>query len=754
METNKTILIVEYELIIANDILWALREMDYNVAGIATDNHEAFQLLDTKQINLILLDINITGNMDGIELATIIGKKYDLPVIFLTSQTEQSLIREAMEAKPYGYLYKPISHNEIKTTIEMALYKYEMEQKLKKSEALYKTIFDSTGTATLTLTSDLKIKMVNKKTLELAESSEEELLNQKDPIKFVSPKYRDMVISNFKKRIQGDKSIPEQYEFDFVTAKGNFRRVMLTGNYLEESGETILSLIDITEKVQAEKSFEHLFENIPDAVFISTANTHKILDVNYAAEKQTGYTKSELMAINISKDIAVPGQIINLDYTKMEDGETLRFHEQKIRKNGSLYWTEVVMTYVYQGDEKLILSVNRDITEELQREEEIRHSKEELQSLIENLKEIVWRSDIEGNITYISRTIFNSDTDIQQGDIEFIRKNIIGKNMLEFIFAPDKPMIEASLKELSKGKSICVDFRMLDTNNQIHWQRVNASRIRQQDATFGLLGTLRDITKEKQNEIALEKSEERYRLLAETAQDIIIIYNKNGLITYTNNSTEKILGYDPEYLLGKKIFRFVPNQYQQGIKEKIKSNITNIENQLFEIKLTARNKKEIDFEISSTVFTQEDGEKFVLIIGRDITNRKQIERRIKESEKKIRAYVENSPNAIFIYNSNMDIIEINKRACELLQYSRDELLQMELKDIDLHEQNGLHKQHTSDNNKLHSILRKKDGNEFPVEIFVSSFDSEDGEMTIASVIDITERRKRELELAYVIFLIH
>lgn len=750
MEANKTILIVEDELIIANDIALTLREMHYEVAGIASDSQEALDTLNKNSIDLVLLDISITGHISGIELAYMISENFNLPVVFLTSHSEQSMIREALEAKPYGYLYKPISNDEVRTTVEMAFYKYEMEQKLKKSEARYKNIFNSTGTATVLINSNSKVTMVNEKMVELAETTEEELLNTKSIFNYVSPEYMKIARKNHFGRLKGAGNVPEQYEFDFVTARGNVRRVLLTGQVIRESRETILSLIDITEKVQAERRFQHLFNNIPDAVFISRADDHKITDVNHAAVKQSGYSEKELHNIEITRELAAPGQNIQIDYNAMENGKSYRFREKKIRKDGKTYWTEVVMTYVYQGNQKFILAVNRDITEELKQSEELRQNKEELQSLIENLNEVVWRADLKGNITYASRSLYSTTINYDDTMYEHEDFSIAGMNVYDFVYEPDQPVFEERLQQMAAGHSVRVDFRMKTRNGKIRWIRVSGSRITNSDGNYELLGTLRDITRQKQNEIALEKSEERYRLLAETAQDIIIIHNIEGEISYANSATKKILGYNETEAIGKNVRDFIPQEFQFRFDDIIGSRDNNHkENLVYEMVLKTKSGEKLDVEISSTMFLQENEEKSFLIICRNITTRKEIEQKIRESEKQIRNYIDNSPNAIIIYDNDSNIIEVNKRACELLQYSKEEFRDLNFEKIDEHKISDQNPNfENEEGNRYFSFYRKKDGTLFPVEVFTSRFSVEGGFRAIAIVLDITERRKREMELDY------
>ncbi|MBN2282186.1 MAG: PAS domain S-box protein [Candidatus Marinimicrobia bacterium] len=746
---QKRILIVEDELIIANDLLLTLKDMGYEVAGIATNSRETLKYLNEGKVNLVLVSISISDQISGIEIAYIIGENYNLPVVFLTSHSEQSLIREALEAKPYGYLYKPVSNDDIRATLEMAFFKHEMEQELKRSEARYKNIFHSTGTATFIMDANARIIMANERMLELTEISEQELLDCDNIFQFVAPKYQDMVRNNYFARLSRDSNVPEQYEFDFISAKGNIKRVLLTGNLISESNEIVISLIDITDKIRAEQSFKHLFENLPDAIFLTCPDTHEILDANYAATKQTGYSKEELSHLSITKDMAVSDPHKNIDLEKMEKGETIRFIEQKIRKDGSRYWTEVMMNYVYQGGRKLTLSVNRDITDSLKKEALITSSKEKFQKLIENLSEVVWRADQKGNFIFASKSLGESARIFDEKvDIE-IYPRLIGENFFNISYEQDTDFLKLKYKKILQGKNESFDFRLLTREGEIRWINSSCARITLENGEPGVQGTFRDFTREKANEMALEDSEERYRLLAETAQDVILIIDISGTIIYTNNVVQEMLGYEKESVIGKNILDYVPLDHHKSNIERMQQRKTGISRNFFyETKLITADGRLVDFEVSSTMFNQKNNKKMILMIGRDITLRKSIEMRIRESEARQRAYIENSPNAIIVFDQNDTIIHVNKKACELLQYDHDELVSRKISEFDVNMQKGIATNPENDQFRTYSFYKKKDGTIFPVEVFTSNLNHEGGRQTIANIIDITERRKQEKELAY------
>ncbi len=749
MKKTKNILIVEDELIIANDISLTLTEMQYNITGIASTSEEALSILKSTPTDLVLLDINIEGNINGIEIAYFIYENFNLPVVFMTSHSEQSMIQEAFKAKPYGYLFKPITSDEVQTTVEMAFYKFEMESKLKKSEARYKSIFNSTGTATVIIDKNQKITMANDKMADLAECSKEDLYQIEDIFSVFAPEDRKLVQTNHHRRKKKSSKLPNQYEVGFISTKGNVKRVILTASFIKESQEMVVSLIDITDKVQAERSFKHLFENIPDAVFITSVETHRITDLNIAAEKQTGYSKKELIGRSISKKLSKTANNKFLNLSTMENGGTLRFQEEKIRKDGSHYWTEVVMTYVYQGNKKYILSVNRDITEKLKNQKELQRSKEKYQKLIENLNEVVWRSDLKGNITYTSRSLLSSTKHYDNSILQYKDMLITGHNIFDFVVPEDKHILKEKHDELITKGNARGDLRYFTQNNDIRWARVNASVINKSDGTKEIQGSLRDITKEKKNELALEKSEEKYRLLAETAQDIILMHDLNGIITYSNSVTAKLSGHPIEDIVGSNIKTMVPEKYHDYIQNNKKKRTTgNTNNFIYEIQMITKEGSVKDLEISSTVFFQDNGQKIFLIIGRDITKRKAIEIKIRESEAQQRAFMENTPNAIIVSDKNQKIVEINKRAIELLGYTREELLSLHITDIDETLENNLAKSSEKTKFKIFSNFKTKNNRIFPVEIFSNQFNIEGSPHVISSVIDITKRRKKEKELTY------
>lgn len=122
--TDRSILIVEDEVIIAMALEDSLRDFGYTIAGRATNGADAIRLAIEKEPDLALVDIRLDGEMDGIEAANRICRRLDIPVIFLTAYSDDTTLSRAIKTNPFGYLIKPIRPRELYTSIETAVYKH------------------------------------------------------------------------------------------------------------------------------------------------------------------------------------------------------------------------------------------------------------------------------------------------------------------------------------------------------------------------------------------------------------------------------------------------------------------------------------------------------------------------------------------------------------------------------------------------------------------------------------------------------
>ncbi|MCP4296641.1 MAG: response regulator [Proteobacteria bacterium] len=130
------ILIVEDEAIIAEDIRISLEDAGYQVRSVFAAGEDALEWMKSNEVDLVLMDIMLAGEIDGIETAARIRSLRDVPVIYLTSYTNEQVLNRAKITSPSGYIIKPFKNRELFATIEMAFYKHRTEKKIWEHHSL------------------------------------------------------------------------------------------------------------------------------------------------------------------------------------------------------------------------------------------------------------------------------------------------------------------------------------------------------------------------------------------------------------------------------------------------------------------------------------------------------------------------------------------------------------------------------------------------------------------------------------------
>ncbi len=141
------ILVVEDEYLVAADIEESLLSLGYDVQNTVASGPAAINEVAKRLPDLILMDIILKGDMTGIEAASLIGQKHDVPIIFLTANADVATIEKAKISLPYGYIIKPFSEKDLQTNIEIARYKFENDIKSRIEGDQFNTFFKSSTTA-------------------------------------------------------------------------------------------------------------------------------------------------------------------------------------------------------------------------------------------------------------------------------------------------------------------------------------------------------------------------------------------------------------------------------------------------------------------------------------------------------------------------------------------------------------------------------------------------------------------------------
>jgi signal transduction histidine kinase/DNA-binding NarL/FixJ family response regulator len=157
---DRTVLIVEDESIVALDLKQRLQTLGYEVVAVVASGEEAIEQVASTQPDLVLMDIKLKGQMDGVEAAEVIRTRFDLPVIFLTAYADKETLDRAKQTRPYGYLVKPFEDRDLRTTVEIALYKHWAEVAERNQRSFAAALSDTVAALTSTLDLDEVLEQI------------------------------------------------------------------------------------------------------------------------------------------------------------------------------------------------------------------------------------------------------------------------------------------------------------------------------------------------------------------------------------------------------------------------------------------------------------------------------------------------------------------------------------------------------------------------------------------------------------------
>ena len=250
------ILVVEDESIVALDIQDRLESLGYEVPITVASGEKAIEQAGVLRPDLVLMDIQLQGRMDGVEAADEIRRLFGIPVIYLTANADHPTVERAKVTEPFGYVIKPFEERELHTTIEVALYKHQAEHKLVESEERYRLLAELSPEAII-VQSDDKIVYANPAAANLFGASTVATLLGRSVADFIHVDHRQ----NFSARA---RHLRESQQSDlkaekFVTLDGQIRDVEVVMAAVTYDGKPATQILtrDITERRRAEEQLLH-----------------------------------------------------------------------------------------------------------------------------------------------------------------------------------------------------------------------------------------------------------------------------------------------------------------------------------------------------------------------------------------------------------------------------------------------------------------------------------------------------------------
>ncbi len=309
------ILIVEDEMLIAEDLACSLESLGFEITETATRGEQALRIVEELAPDLILMDIKLKGEIDGIEAAEQILSRFDIPIVYLTAYAEEDLFERAKRTAPYGYIGKPFGAMDLRNTIEVALHKHEADKRVKESEEKYRTLVETAPDGIVEIDAVGRIAAFNSAYCRMLQYDADELTGKS----ILDLAENDRVaesLGNYLESLVRDHPEPTPWFGRNVTKTGRTIDVQAAWNYKRNSQGNIIGFIavvtDITEPKKAEEALRkanrewaRTFDAVPDPIMILDTN-HRIVRANKAMAEGLGVTPQQ--AIGMTCYEAVHGE--------------------------------------------------------------------------------------------------------------------------------------------------------------------------------------------------------------------------------------------------------------------------------------------------------------------------------------------------------------------------------------------------------------------------------------------------------------
>jgi PAS domain S-box-containing protein len=688
--SNAQILVVEDELLVAKDIQNILTKLGYSVPAIAASGEDAIKKVIENQPDLVLMDIVLKGDLDGVNTAEQIRLKFDIPIIYLTAYADDKTLERAKITEPFGYLIKPYQKKELHSNIEMALYKQKLEKMLKDSEQWLSTTLFSIGEGVVAANNNGLITFINPVAEELLGMKQEDLVDKPfNEILTMINESTGKQINSPLETVLGEGKVIQMSENVVLLGKDKLETPIeyVASPIKDEKGSIngiVMVFQDISLRKQAEKTikeseerYRKLVDNFPEPMVVYCENK-----LYYMNPETIKLFKSTSSAELIGKSL------VNFVHPDHRDDLKARLHEieqgseqQKYIKikvltlDGSEKDVDISASHIYYYGKPAVQIVLKDITVGRKAEEVLRESEEKYRSVVERAND---------GIAIIQDGLLKYINPIIEKMIGYEKDELIDAPIVNFLHPDEKTRVIDYYNRRMAGEKVPTIYEtiILDKDGSKREIEINAAIIHYNGKIADLV-IIRDISERKGVENALKESEERYRRLVNTSPDAIIYSDLKGKIQMVNSKALNLYGVETETeLIGKNVFEFISPEDRSRAMENSQNVMKGKPISNIQYLLIRKDGKTYHGEISASLITDSEGNPKGLIgVVRDITERLLITEALQKSEEKYRLLVDNINDGVYTLDENGYFTFVNNVIENRSGMSKEKFKKLQFNDI-------------------------------------------------------------------------
>jgi PAS domain S-box-containing protein len=489
-----------------------------------------------------------------------------------------------------------------------------------------------------------------------------------------------------------ERGVCNPYVKEYMRTDGTRVTVLITDAMLDDpEEEQILALIlDVTETKQAEEKLRQseeryrlISENTADVIWVLDPLAGRIKYISPSVEKLSGYTPAEILKLPISKLLTPESmQLVNgllAEYVPTFTAKQARINSftrevDHPRKDGSILHTEVTVTFLFnqQGDVEVI-GVSRDITERKRTEQTLRENEERLRLSLQAANQGLYDLNVQTGDAVVNREY----AEMMGYEYEtFIETNA---RWIERLHPDDQEITAKVYQDYVSGlhPDYRVEFRQKTRDGSWKWI-LSLGKVIEYDEEgkpLRMLGTHTDITERKQAEEILRESEARFSKIFQTSPMGSLIFRlADGRAVNVNEAALTTMGYSRQEILGhnpQELNIFPEGDYTFNDSIKILSLGESIRNQDTKIR---RKSGELRDVLGSLELIELNGEKMVMVITSDITERKRAEEELRASEERYRNLIENMNDIVMEVDANGNYCYLSPNFSHISEYPLEEEL--------------------------------------------------------------------------------
>ena len=731
------------------------RENDQFAVETVTSADAGLERVDDCPPDCIVSDYNMPG-MDGLAFLQAVRKTHpDLPFILFTGKGSEEVASDAIAAGVTDYIQKgsgseryALLANRIENAVES---RREAKRADRQEQLMRLTEFagDTGGFELETETGAVTMTDGTRRILNLPEQANPDFERN---LRHYHPDDREDIRQTIQRALQTGEQTRGTWRYRHPDAEEKLLEITYTP--ASTNGDTMIrgAICDITDRRERQRELQQLQQAIDNAkVPITLADPAKeddpLVYVNNGFEEMTGYTPEEARGRNcrfLQGEDTDPEKVAALREA-IDNEESISVELRNYRKNGTEFWNRLTVSPIYDDDGNVVryLGTQEDITERKQRERELGAERRRFQALVEGSNDIISIVDVEGVFQYQSSSV--------ERILGYDPEETTGDTAWEYVHPDDRADLAGAFERWvdQPDANPVTEYRARHADGSWRWLEARGNNKLDNPAVEGYVINSRDITPRKKRKQELDRAWDLVTSMEESAAIGAWEYDPETETVEMTDGALRVHGLDPgaDLSLNDAFEAFHPDD-RDTLTDRFERCLETGDPYELDVRLTTPDGEQ---RLVTARGERVERDEFGHVIRgyiQDTTEKRRQRLQLEQKTARLEVLFDRSPDMITVHDSNGDILDVNQQLAERTGYTKSELSEMKVWDLDAHltpddARTVWGEMEPDDREQFEGVYECRDGSTLPVEVHVRRLDVEGEDSFVAISRDITGQTERE-----------